>query len=50
MPKFHDYDDLLKSIQEEWDKAESDIKVAEQISDKVVFPAIKELLGTQGVG
>lgn len=35
--------DLLRSISDEWDKAEKDIKLAEQVSGKVVFPSIKEL-------
>ncbi len=34
---------LLRSITEEWDKAERDIKLAEQISGKVVLPSINEL-------
>jgi hypothetical protein len=38
-----DYAEILDSICKEWDKAEEDIKVAEQIGDQVVFPSVKEL-------
>lgn len=37
------YSDILGSICHEWDMAEKDIKIAEQIGDQVVFPSIKEL-------
>lgn len=33
----------LRKIQEEWNLAEQDIKIAEQVVHKIVFPAIKEL-------
>jgi flagellar hook-basal body complex protein FliE len=35
--------DLLNSVLTEWNKAEEDIKVAEQVAHKVVNPSIKEL-------
>lgn len=34
---------LLASIQTEWDLAEQDIKLAEQVCNSIVIPAIKEL-------
>lgn len=34
---------LLNSILAEWDRAEADIKKAEQVCNNVVFPSIKEL-------
>ena len=37
------YGDRFARICNEWDKAEKDIKLAEQVSHKVVFPSIKEL-------
>ena len=37
------YRDLLVSTYEEWDKAESIIKLAEQVSGEIVFPSINEL-------
>jgi len=37
------YRDVLKSILHEWSQAERDIKLAEQVSLRVVEPAIKEL-------
>ena len=37
------YKDRLAAIREEWDKAEADIKQAEQVCGQVVFPSIKEL-------
>ena len=43
MAKLEDFEKLLKSVLAEWDKAESDIKIAEQLGHQVVFPAIKEL-------
>lgn len=36
-------DGLLLQICSEWDKAEEDIKLTEQLNNKVVFPSIKEL-------
>lgn len=38
-----DFADKLKEIRAEWDKAEGSIKIAEQINNQVVFPAVKEL-------
>ncbi len=35
--------DLLKSIQDEWNHAEEDIKTAEMVVQKIVIPAVKEL-------
>lgn len=35
--------DLLNSIAEEWNQAEEDVKVAEQICNEIVVPAIKEM-------
>lgn len=43
MPSLADHTDALREIAEEWDKAEKDIKIAEQIAKKVAFPSIKEL-------
>lgn len=43
MPSFDDFTDLYASIALHWDKAEEDIKVAEQINHKASLPAIKEL-------
>ena len=37
------YGDRFAKICLQWDKAEEDIKLAEQVAHKVVFPAIKEL-------
>lgn len=37
------YGELIAEICEHWDIAEEDIKLAEQVSHKVVFPAVKEL-------
>ena len=34
---------LLNSVLEEWNKAEADLKIAEQVAHKVVNPSIKEL-------
>jgi hypothetical protein len=34
---------ILKSIQDEWNKAEEDIKTAEMVVQNIVIPAIKEL-------
>jgi hypothetical protein len=34
---------LLNSIAEEWNQAEEDVKVAEQICNEIVVPAIKEM-------
>jgi hypothetical protein len=41
--RWDDYASLLQSITNEWDRAEQDIKLAEQINNKVVLPSIKEL-------
>jgi hypothetical protein len=38
-----DYEQILTEIAAEWGVAEEEIKLAEQIHKKVVFPAIKEL-------
>lgn len=38
-----EFDAKITQIIAEWNKAESDIKTAEQIGGKVVFPSIKEL-------
>jgi hypothetical protein len=43
MPDLAAIKDTLAKIRREWDKAEHAIKIAEQISGQVVFPAIKEL-------
>lgn len=43
MPQWEEYAQLLGAIAAEWDLAESDIKRAEQVCDKVVTPSIKEL-------
>jgi hypothetical protein len=43
MVQITDFADKLKEIRAEWDKAESSIKIAEQINNQVVFPAVKEL-------
>ncbi len=40
---WHEYAALLKDITSEWDRAEQDIKLAEQVNNKVVLPSIKEL-------
>jgi hypothetical protein len=37
------YRDALGSILTEWNQAERDIKIAEQVSMRVVEPSIKEL-------
>lgn len=37
------YKESIYSILDEWNRAEEYIKIAEQISEKVVFPSIKEL-------
>lgn len=34
---------LFKSVVDEWNQAEEDIKLAEQVDNKVIIPAIKEL-------
>jgi hypothetical protein len=41
--KIEDYGGLLISVYQEWDKAETVIKLAEQVSGKIVFPSINEL-------
>jgi hypothetical protein len=38
-----DLGELLNSVLTEWNRAEADIKVAEQVANKVVNPSIKEL-------
>ena len=38
-----DYEAILTEIATEWGIAEFEIKLAEQVHRKVVFPAIKEL-------
>jgi len=43
MTEVTDYSEILSSICNEWDAAEDDIKVAEQVGHQVVFPSIKEL-------
>lgn len=43
MPAYEDYKAEFDEILVEWNKAEQDIKIAEQIGGKVVFPSIKEL-------
>jgi hypothetical protein len=43
MPPVDDYAELLNSVLVEWNRAEEDIKIAEQIASKVVNPSIKEL-------
>lgn len=43
MPDLKEHDPVLDEIAAAWDKAERDIKIAEQISQRVVFPSIKEL-------
>lgn len=37
------YKEFLEDICAEWAQAEADIKLAEQIAEKVIFPAVKEL-------
>lgn len=43
MPITDEHIELFRSIRSEWNKAETDIKTAEQVCLKVVIPAIKEL-------
>ena len=43
MPEIANYKGMLATIRKEWDKAEQSIKLAEQVGNQVVFPAIKEL-------
>lgn len=43
MPLSPDHLEVLERIRAEWNQAEADIKLAEQVSNKVVWPAIKEL-------
>ncbi len=43
MPPLDDFEELLNSILVEWNRAEEDIKIAEQVANKVVNPSIKEL-------
>lgn len=35
--------ELIAKIRAEWDRAEEDIKIAEQVCNKVVWPSVKEL-------
>lgn len=43
MPPADDHAALLNSVLVEWNRAEEDIKIAEQVASKVVNPSIKEL-------
>jgi hypothetical protein len=43
MAGWDDYREQLLSIRAEWDKAEADVKLAEQVGHKIVLPSIKEL-------
>ena len=43
MAELPDFRDLLARTCSEWDKAEIDIKAAEQVCEEVVFPSIMEL-------
>lgn len=43
MPLTTEQQALLASIRKEWDRAEADIKIAEQVALKIVTPAVKEL-------
>jgi hypothetical protein len=43
MPPLDDFGALLNSVLIEWNRAEEDIKIAEQVGNKVVNPSIKEL-------
>lgn len=43
MPPLDDFEELLNSVLTEWNRAEKDIKIAEQVANKVVNPSIKEL-------
>ena len=43
MANWEAYKDQLASIRREWDRAEEDIKLAEQIGGKVVYPSVAEL-------
>ena len=43
MPPLDDCSALLNSVLAEWNRAEEDIKIAEQVANKVVNPSIKEL-------
>jgi hypothetical protein len=43
MPPLDDFEQLLNSVLIEWNRAEEDIKIAEQVANKVVNPSIKEL-------
>jgi hypothetical protein len=43
MPGRREFDKHIAAIIPEWNKAEADIKIAEQLEGKVVFPSIKEL-------
>jgi hypothetical protein len=37
------YIELLNSVLDQWNRAEEDIKIAEQVANKVVNPSVKEL-------
>lgn len=43
MVECDDYKDILAAICAEWDQAERDIKLAEQVCGEVVTPSVKEL-------
>ena len=43
MTNLRSYKEILSEIQDAWNKAEIDIKLAEQINQKVVLPSINEL-------
>ncbi len=43
MPNLDDFRSLLDCIHKEWNRAEGDIKQAEQVCSKVIEPAINEL-------
>lgn len=43
MPLTQPQRDVLASIKNEWNRAEADIKLAEQVANKIVIPSIKEL-------
>ncbi len=43
MLDWESYGESFARICEEWDRAEEDIKLAEQVCHKVVFPSVKEL-------
>jgi len=43
MTEITDFATTLTQIRREWDKAEHSLKIAEQVGNQVIFPAIKEL-------